>query len=73
MCKNVRSRGPLLVPLSVVGVTVAVELGVRAGLVDGAAALLDLPEGPAPVVMTFIVTADPVAVRPSIWKEDAQR
>ena len=72
MCKNVRRCEPLVLPLSVVCITVAVELGVRAGLVDGTAALLDLPESPSPVVMTLIVTTDPVAVRPSVWEEEAQ-
>jgi len=55
--------------LSVVGVTVAVELGVGARLVDGAAALLRLAERPAPVVVALVVTANPVAIRPSVWEE----
>ena len=58
--------------MSVVCVTVAVELGVGAGLVDGAAAFLDLPESPSPIVMALVVTTDPVAVRPSVWEEEAQ-
>lgn len=53
-------------PLSVVGVAVALKLGVSAGLVDGAAAHLDLPERPSPVVVTLVVPADPVAKRSSI-------
>ena len=62
-----------LSPLSIVGIAVALKLGVRAGLVDGAATLLDLSERPAPVVVTLIVATDPVTERSSVCFEKKWR
>lgn len=51
---------PLLSPLSVVSITVALKPWVGAALVDSAAAHLDLSEGSSPVIMADIVTTDPI-------------
>lgn len=57
-----------LLPLSVVSITVALKLGVYAGLVNGTATLLDLPEGPAPVIVALIVATNPVTIGSSICR-----
>lgn len=56
-----------VLPLSVVCITVALELWINTGLVDGAAALLDLSESSSPVIVTFIIAANPVTKWPSIY------
>lgn len=54
-------------PLSIVSITVTLKLGIGAGLVDSAAALLDLSECSTPVIVTLIVTTNPVTKRSSIY------
>lgn len=63
---NLLNVSPLS-PLSIVGITVALKLGIGAGLVDGAATLLDLSECSTPVIVTLIVTANPETKRSSVY------
>ena len=58
-----------LSPLSIVSITVALKLGVNAGLVDSAPTFLDFSERPTPVIVTLIVTTNPVTKRSSIYFE----
>lgn len=55
-----------LSPVSVVSIAVALELGVNAGLVDCAAAFLDLSKCSTPVIVTLVVTSHPITKRSSI-------
>lgn len=63
--RNIITGGAL--PLSVVCITVALELWVNTRLVDGTAALLDLSESSSPVVVTFVVATNPVTEWSSIY------
>lgn len=69
---SLQNVSPLL-PLSIVSVTVALKLGIGAGLVDSAATLLNLSEGSAPVIVTRVVTTNPVTKRSSVYFEEEMR
>lgn len=58
-----------VLPLSIVCITVALKLWVNTGLVDSTATLLDFSESPTPVIVTFIVAANPVRERSPICYE----